>query len=194
VLNKISQISHPAKHYDNASLRCGLRNDDSKVIFSYYLFVFNFSIEKLRIKLFSEHLRQQSNIMENHSPAFAPMLYLKNLATAVEFYKKAFDATELRLTTNPDGSVHVAEMTIAKAWFRMHEEVLRDNELSPSTLGGTTVVLGLLVDDPDAVAKKAVAAGGIELSPVQDYDYGFRQGTVRDPFGHHWLIEKDTRK
>jgi PhnB protein len=72
----------------------------------------------------------------------------------------------------------------------MHEEVGRDNNLSPETVGGTTVVIGLLVPDPDAAVVKAVAAGGTVLSPVKDYEYGYRQGTVKDPFGHHWLIER----
>jgi PhnB protein len=135
--------------------------------------------------------------MENHihdtrSIAFVPMLYLKNLAAAIEFYKNAFGATELRRASNSDGSVHVAEMSISTALFRLHEEVTRIGELSPGTVGGTTVVIGLFVADPHMVAKKAIEAGAEEISPVQDYDYGYRQGTVRDPFGHHWLIEMDT--
>lgn len=128
--------------------------------------------------------------MENHTIGLAPMLYLKDLAAAIDFYKTAFDAVEQWHVSNPDGSVHVAEMTIGAALFRMHEEVVRDNNFSPGTVGGTTVVMGLLVPDPDAVAAKAAAVGGTVLSPVRDYEYGYRQGTVRDPFGHHWLIEK----
>ncbi|HEV8273689.1 MAG TPA: hypothetical protein VGQ04_20395 [Chitinophagaceae bacterium] len=50
--------------------------------------------------------------------------------------------------------------------------------------------LGLFVDDPHAVMAKAVAAGGTEIDPVQDYYYNYRQGCLGDPFGHHWLIEK----
>ena len=128
--------------------------------------------------------------MENHTIILAPMLYLKDLAAAIDFYKNAFDAVEQWRVSNPDGSIHVAEMAIGTALFRMHEEVSRDNNLSPGTVGGTTVVMGLLVPDPDAVAIKAEAAGGMVLSPVKDYEYGYRQGTVKDPFGHHWLIEK----
>lgn len=128
--------------------------------------------------------------MENHTTALAPMLYLKDLAAAIDFYKNAFDAIEQWRVSNPDGSVHVAELTIGAALFRMHEEVGRDNNFSPQTAGGTTVVMGLLVPDPDTVVTKAVAAGGTVLSPVKDYEYGYRQGTVRDPFGHQWLIEK----
>ena len=50
------------------------------------------------------------------------------------------------------------------------------------------------MDDPDSMAANAVAAGGKEISPVKDYAYGYRQGTIKDPFGHHWLLEKRIEK
>ena len=58
----------------------------------------------------------------------------------------------------------------------------------PETLGATTVRLSLHVDDADAAAERAVAAGATLLFPVEDQPYGLRQGRVVDPFGHHWLI------
>ena len=128
--------------------------------------------------------------MEENSTFFAPMIYLKKVAPAIEFYKNAFDAIELRRVNNDDGSVHVAEMSVHGALFQMHEEVTRIDELSPETLKGTTIAIGLFVSDPHAVMDKAVAAGGTQLDPVTDYDYGYRQGCVADPFGHHWLLEK----
>jgi PhnB protein len=128
--------------------------------------------------------------MEDHPAILAPMLYLNDLAAAIDFYREAFGAVEQWHISNPDGSIHVAEMTIGASLFRMHEEVGRDSNFSPGTVSGTTVVIGLLVADPDAVAAKAAAAGGTVLSPVKDYEYGYRQGTVRDPFGHHWQIER----
>ena len=128
--------------------------------------------------------------MNQHSTFFAPMIYLKVLAPAIEFYKNAFDAIELRRWSNDDGSVHVAELMIDGALFHMHEETTRNKELSPETLKGTSIAIGLFVDDPHAVMAKAVAAGGRELDPVTDYDYQYRQGCLADPFGHHWLIEK----
>lgn len=130
------------------------------------------------------------NHLQEQVTTLVPMLYLKSPAMAIEFYKKAFGAVEQWRVSNEDGSVHVAEMTIETARFRFHEEVTRSRELSPSTLGGTSVVMGLLVADPHAMAAKAVAAGAEEISPVTDYEYGYRQGTVRDPFGHHWQVEK----
>ena len=128
--------------------------------------------------------------MKENITFFAPMLYLKQVAPAIEFYKNAFDAIVLRQWNNDDGSVHVAEISIDDAMFHMHEEVKRVNELSPGTLKGTSVVIGLFVNDPHAVMAKALAAGGTEIEPVQDYDYDYRQGRLADPFGHHWLIEK----
>jgi PhnB protein len=126
---------------------------------------------------------------EQPRTAIVPMLYMKDLAAAIDFYKKAFDAVE-RWRIDHEGNVHVAELSISPVLFRLHEEVKRDNELSPSTLNATSTVIGLLVDDPDTLAARAVAAGATELSHVQDFEYGYRQGTIRDPFGHHWCLEK----
>lgn len=128
--------------------------------------------------------------MNEHTTFFARMIYLKKLAPAIEFYKKAFDAIELRRWPNDDGSVHVVELMMDGALFHLHEEVSRINEMSLETLKGTSIAIGLFVSDPHAVMAKAVAAGGTEVDPVTDYDYQYRQGCLADPFGHHWLIEK----
>ncbi len=124
-----------------------------------------------------------------HRIAFVPTLYMKDLTLAIAFYKSAFGATE-RWRIENEGRVHVAEMCISSVVFRMHEEVARAHELSPAALRGTSIILGLLTDDPDAVAARALAAGATELSPVQEYEYGYRQGTISDPFGHHWCLER----
>jgi PhnB protein len=62
--------------------------------------------------------------------------------------------------------------------------------LSPEALGGTSVRISLIVDDPDGATVQAIGAGATEVFPVDDQPYGFRQGRVADPFGHHWLIGK----
>jgi PhnB protein len=124
---------------------------------------------------------------------FAPHLTLKVVSDGMAFYTEAFGATELRRFSNDDGSVHVAEMEIGGALFHLHEEVPRTGELSPRTLGGTSCVIGLFTPDPDALVRDAIAAGGREIRPMQDYDYGYRQGTVADPFGHLWLIQRRVR-
>ncbi len=120
---------------------------------------------------------------------FAPQLYIKNAVRDIDFYSKAFGAIELRRWTNDDGSLHVAELSIDGAIFHLHEEVHGSGSFSPDKYNGTTTTIGLFVPDVDAVMNAAIAAGAIETSPAQDYDYGYRQGEVKDPFGHHWLIE-----
>jgi len=141
-------------------------------------------------------IESQSKIynMKDSSPGnasfFAPLLALRKVLEGIEFYRSAFGATELQRWSNPDGSVHVAEMAIDGAVFHLHEEVTRTREFSPETLGGVSAVIGLFTADPGALAVRAIAAGAIEESPVRDYEYGYRQGTLRDPFGHLWVVQK----
>lgn len=128
---------------------------------------------------------------EGTSPTFfAPHLTVRNVLAELEFCKSAFGAGELRRWSNSDGTVHVAEMSINGSLFHLHEEMPGDKEKSPETLNGTTSAIGLFVPDPDSVIRAAMAAGAREISPAQDYDYGYRQGVIKDPAGHIWLIQK----
>jgi PhnB protein len=121
---------------------------------------------------------------------FAPHLTVRNVLAELNFCKAAFGALELRRFSNPDGSVHVAEMSIGGALFHIHEEMPGSAEMSPETLKGTSSAIGLFVPDPAATVSNAVAAGARETNPVKDFDYGYRQATVTDPAGHVWLIQK----
>ncbi len=127
---------------------------------------------------------------EMNKTFFAPQLYIKSGVTNIEFYIKAFGAIELRRWTNEDGSIHVAELSIDGAVFHLHEESLTSGSFSPERYNGTTTTIGLFVTDVDSIMSKAIAAGAIETSAAQDYDYGYRQGKIKDPFGHTWIIEK----
>jgi len=115
-----------------------------------------------------------------------PVLTCRNAERAVGFYKRALGATELSRVENPNGIV--VEMAIDGAEFMVVDEVPEAFNLSPQTLGGTTVRIHLLVGDPDALAEQAVAEGATEVFPIADQPYGLRQGRFADPFGHHWLI------
>jgi PhnB protein len=117
------------------------------------------------------------------------MLTVKNAAEAIEFYKKAFGATEVSRLTTPNGQV-VALMAIDEQSFGVVDENPAGFNLSPKTLGGTTVRVSLIADDPDAVTQRAIGAGAREVFPIADQSYGMRQGRVEDPYGHHWLIGK----
>jgi PhnB protein len=103
---------------------------------------------------------------------FAPHLQAKNVLVGIEYYKKAFGAAELPRWENPDGTVHVAEMSIGGALFHIHEAVSGKKQMSPKTLNGVTNLIGIFVPDPDTMIDRAIAEGGVLLSPMQDYDYG----------------------
>lgn len=120
---------------------------------------------------------------------FAPELYIANGVKDISFYKNAFDATENLCFTNDDGSIHVAEFCIGEALFHIHE-ITSPHFFPPGKHNGCTCCIGLFVPDVDKVMSQAITAGAIEISPATDYDYGYRQGTIKDPFGHYWQIQK----
>jgi PhnB protein len=121
--------------------------------------------------------------------SLTPMLTVKSAASAIVFYRDAFGASEQTRVTAPTGHV-VAELAIDGLRFFVVDESPEAFNLSPASLGGTTVRINLIVDDPDATAAQAVRAGASEIFPVADQPYGLRQGRVADPDGHHWLIGK----
>ena len=126
---------------------------------------------------------------ENPKPFFAPQLLINNGVKDISFYANAFGATENFCLRNEDDSVHVAELSIDGTIFHLHE-VTKPYFFSPDKHNGTTAIIGLFVPDVDAVMNKAIAAGAEEISAAKDYEYNYRQGEIKDPFGHHWLIEK----
>jgi PhnB protein len=115
------------------------------------------------------------------------MLTVRSAVEAIDFYRAAFDAAELERFTAPTGHV-VAELEIDGFRFFVVDENPDAFNLSPASLGGTSVRMNLIVDDPDAVAARATGAGATEIFPVADQPYGLRQGRISDPDGHHWLI------
>ncbi len=84
----------------------------------------------------------------------------------------------------------VAQLAVGASEFWVADESPEHKNFSPETLEGATTRMILTVDDPDAVYAQAVAAGASEVSVVEDKEYGWRVGRVRDPFGHHWEIGK----
>jgi PhnB protein len=117
------------------------------------------------------------------------MLSVRNGARAVAFYKAAFGAREIFCVEDPSGAV-VAQLSIGQSDFWVSDESPDHQNFSPETLGGGTVRMVLVVDDPDVTFAQAVAAGASIVWPVDDKDYGWRVGRVADPFGHHWEIGK----
>ena len=129
-------------------------------------------------------------IAKDRKTFFAPELFINNGVKDISFYENAFGASEQKRFSNDDGSIHVVELSIDGAIFHLHETTAKQYFFSPDKNNGTTICIGIFVSDVDEVMSKAIEAGAIEINPAQDYEYGYRQGTIKDPFGHYWQIQK----
>jgi uncharacterized glyoxalase superfamily protein PhnB len=119
-----------------------------------------------------------------------PHLTVKNAAQAIEFYKKAFGATEKSRFAGPNNTIMHASLKIGTSNFFVADEMpgMDDGTTSPAQLGKTTVALNLYVEDSDKLFKQAISAGAKEVMPLTDQFWGDRYGMVKDPFGHVWAI------
>nr|XP_061806032.1 uncharacterized protein Mb0911c-like [Nerophis lumbriciformis] len=117
-----------------------------------------------------------------------PYLIIQGAAQAIEFYKRAFAATEKLRLAGPDQSVIHAEIKIGDSIVMLADEFPDMGVVGPATLGGAGVSICLYVDDVNAHFEKAMKAGAVEIRPLMDQFYGDRSGTLKDPFGHMWII------
>ena len=115
-----------------------------------------------------------------------PYLMIRGAADAVEFYKRAFGAEETMRIPGPDGTIGHAELSIGGAPLFLADENPQSGMQSPPHLKGTSVTICMYVDDVDAFAKKATAAGAKVTRPLADQFYGERTVNLEDPFGHSW--------
>ena len=124
--------------------------------------------------------------------SIAPMLSVRKGAKAIDFYKAAFGAGELFRMDSEDGAV-VARLSVQGSEFWVADESPEHLNFSPESLGGGTVRMVMIVENPDAAFDRAVAAGAAVVSPMSN-QYGWRLGRVVDPFGHHWEIGKPVQE
>jgi PhnB protein len=116
-----------------------------------------------------------------------PYLTINGAARAIEFYKKAYGATEVMRFAHGDKIAH-AEIQIGDSKIMLSDEFPEMGMRSPQALGGSPTAIYLYVDNVDAVADRAVTQGAKTVRPVEDKFYGDRSGTVQDPFGHVWHL------
>jgi PhnB protein len=117
--------------------------------------------------------------------AITATLAVRNWPAAMEFYKAAFGARELYRV--PGGGV--GQLSVDSAEFWVAEESMPHLNFSPQSLGGCSVRMLLITDDPAAVCARAIRAGARQVYPVSD-EHCWRLGRIEDPFGHHWEIGK----
>jgi uncharacterized glyoxalase superfamily protein PhnB len=117
-----------------------------------------------------------------------PYLRLQGAAEAIEFYRKAFGATELLRLTEPGGRIGHAEIKVGGTVLMLSDEYPEHGIRGPATLGGTTFAMHLHCSNVDALIERALQAGATLVRPAEDQFYGERSGMIRDPFGHEWLL------
>ena len=117
-----------------------------------------------------------------------PYLRLQGAAEAIEFYKRAFDATEVFRLAEPSGRIGHAEIKIGGVVIMLSDEYPEHGIRGPATLGGTSFAMHLHCNNVDALIERATQAGATVVRPAKDQFYGERSGMIRDPFGHEWLL------
>lgn len=126
--------------------------------------------------------------------AMTPSITLKDSNKAIEFYKKAFDATLIDLFPNLHGpGVMHAVIKVGDSLLMMGDEMPGSPYKSAETLGVCPMSLFLYVPDADATFKKAIAAGAKMLMPVADMFWGDRAGSLEDPFKYQWMVATHKR-
>ena len=119
-----------------------------------------------------------------------PYIAVKGAGKAIEFYQKVFGARETGRISMPDGTIGHCELQLGDSKLMMAEENEKWGNISPLTLGGSTVHLSLYVDNVDTVFETALKEGAKVLGDMEPKDqfYGDRSASITDPFGHRWTI------
>lgn len=117
-----------------------------------------------------------------------PYLHVRGAAHAIEFYKKAFGATERSRMNKASGQVSHAELQFGDSVVMLAEEVPQRGIHSPQHFGGSACSIMFYVEDCDAVYQQALAAGAKSLREPADQFYGDRSAGVEDPFGFQWWL------
>ena len=120
--------------------------------------------------------------------SLTPYLVIKGAAEAIEFYKRAFGATEVVRMPGPGGRIMHAEVKIGNSMLMLSDENPERGFFSPSTTGKATSSIMLYTDDVDATFKRAVSAGAKGDQAPTDMFWGDRMANITDPFGHTWTV------
>ncbi|MCX5384751.1 VOC family protein [Streptomyces sp. NBC_00083] len=117
-----------------------------------------------------------------------PKLLVSDADAAIDFYTKALGASLTDRVADDQGLVMHAEFSLAAGTFALAQSVEEWGWNDPLSIGGSPVLLQIDLPDPVAAADRMAQLGGEIVIPVEDRPYGKRQGRVKDPFGHLWVL------
>jgi uncharacterized glyoxalase superfamily protein PhnB len=122
-----------------------------------------------------------------------PHIVCRDAVAAIEFYKKAFGATDCGQMLAPNGKLIHGMIRIGDSAVMLAEETPDWGALSPLTLKGSPVTLHVYVENADQAFQRAIAAGATSVMEPADMFWGDRYGVLKDPFGHNWSIAHHVR-
>lgn len=132
------------------------------------------------------------------APYIAPHLVVDDAAAAIDFYVKAFGATEMGRLAGPEGKIVHAALLLNGALIMLNDdfpEMSGGKSMTPTSLGGSGVTIHLqFADEVDERFQRALDAGATVVAPLEEQFWGDRYGMIRDPFGHFWSLGKQTRQ
>jgi PhnB protein len=123
-----------------------------------------------------------------------PYLRVKGAAAAIDFYTRVFGAQERFRISEPSGSIGHAELSLGAATLMLSDEFPEYGIVGPPSTGSTGAAIKLRVVNADAMAVRAVAAGATMVREPADEFYGERECTIRDSFGHEWILAHEIEK
>lgn len=123
-----------------------------------------------------------------------PYLRVKGAEAAIQFYTTVFGATERFRLTEPSGRIGHVELDLGNIVLMLSDEFPEYNCLAPQEPGATGFVIHLHCDNCDELAARAIAAGAVMVREASDAFYGERSCTIRDPFGHEWMLGHEIEK
>jgi len=133
-------------------------------------------------------MKSDTDHLPKDSHSVTPSLTIRGAAKAIDFYKRAFGATEIYALPGPEGTVMHAELKIGNSVIMISDEFPQWGALSPETIGGCPTTFMIYVPDVDAVHARAIKAGAKENMAVADQFWGDRMGSLVDPYGFKWSI------
>ena len=124
---------------------------------------------------------------ERYRNAIVPHIYVEDAAQGIAFYERAFGAVELFRIAHPDGRILHAELSICGSVVMIGDP---DGRLysEPRAVGRCTAGLHIFAEDNSALVRRAVQAGAEQIQPVTEMFYGASSASVRDPYGHVWVL------
>ena len=120
-------------------------------------------------------------------PKFSLNLLVREVARSVPFYKIVLGAT-VRYADQD-----FAALNLQGVDFMLHSDHAYDHHplferLKAGGARGTGAELRVMGIDPDAVQKRAKAAGAKIIQPAMDFPHGWRDVMLEDPDGYIWAV------